>query len=99
MQNIKSYNLKVKEHKTIAAQVGLNPNRRTIVIKQKHSGVLNKKIKQKQKTKEGLSIFVNFGARLKNYRYFRNINGYPCRGQRTHTNAKTKKKNKFKGIL
>ena len=97
MQNIKSYSLKIKEHKSIANQLGLNPNQRSIGIKRKHRDVINKKIKHK--TKYELSTFIGFGARLKNYRYFRNINGYPCRGQRTHTNAKTKKKNKFKGIF
>jgi small subunit ribosomal protein S13 len=31
---------------------------------------------------------------IKSYRGLRRINGFPVRGQRTHTNAKTAKKNK-----
>ena len=99
MRNIKNYKLKVKEHKIIANQLGLNPNERSVSIKRKHIVVLKKKINLKQKTKDSQPVFIAFGSRLKNYRYFRNINGYPCRGQRTHTNAKTKKKIKFKSIL
>jgi ribosomal protein S13 len=29
---------------------------------------------------------------LKNYVYIRYVNGYPVRGQRTHTNSKTRKR-------
>jgi len=83
----------------VANILGLNPQKKTIDIKLKHSDFLKKKIKSEQKIRGGRSIFISFGARLKNYRHFRNINGYPCRGQRTHTNAKTKKKNKFKSIF
>jgi small subunit ribosomal protein S13 len=31
---------------------------------------------------------------IKSYRGLRRINGFPVRGQRTHTNAKTAKRNK-----
>ena len=99
MQTIKSYNLKLKEHKIIANIIGLSPKENKIYIRRKYLSFFKKRIKLKQKLKEESLISINFSARLKNYRYFRNINGYPCRGRRTHTNAKTKKKNKFKSIL
>jgi small subunit ribosomal protein S13 len=35
---------------------------------------------------------VNFYVKLKNYKGIRHNLGYPVRGQRTHTNAKTRKK-------
>jgi small subunit ribosomal protein S13 len=34
--------------------------------------------------------------KINSYRGFRHTDGYPCRGQRTHTNGKTSKKKKIK---
>ena len=99
MQNIRNFDLKVKEHGALANCLGLNPNKKTFCIKQRHTQFLKKMINLKQRGKEERTVYINFGSRIKNYRYFRNISGYPCRGQRTHTNAKTKKKNKLKSIL
>jgi ribosomal protein S13 len=99
MQNIKKYKIKINETKKIFNKIGLNPKKTDLLIKTKHALVLEKKVKNNKKIKDELSIFNNFSSIIKNYKYFRNINGYPCRGQRTHTNAKTKKKYKFKGIL
>ncbi len=36
--------------------------------------------------------FIDFLKKLKTYRGLRHKYAYPCRGQRTHTNAKTQKK-------
>jgi len=36
--------------------------------------------------------YLDFQRNIKNYRGLRTRYGYPCRGQRTHTNANTKKK-------
>ena len=98
MQNIKKYKIKINERKKIFNQIGLNKKQTDILIKVKHAGVLDKKVKTNKKIKDEVSSFNNFSFVIKNYKYFRNINGYPSRGQRTHTNAKTKKKNKFKSI-
>lgn len=38
---------------------------------------------------------IQFLIKIKNFRGFRHKNSYPTRGQRTHTNAKTKKKVKI----
>lgn len=77
-------------------KLGLNKQQNNFLIKQKHILVLtnyNALIHQKkQKTIE----YLNFSNNIKNYKNFRNILGYPCRGQRTHTNAKTKKRFKIK---
>jgi small subunit ribosomal protein S13 len=37
---------------------------------------------------------ISFEKNIKTYKGLRNKYGYPCRGQRTHTNGKTKKKQK-----
>lgn len=98
MQNVKKYKIKINEKKKIFNQIGLNKKQTHIPIKAKHAMVLDKKVKTNKKIKDELNIFNNFSFVIKNYKYFRNINGYPSRGQRTHTNAKTKKKYKFKSI-
>ena len=99
MPNINSYKLKAGGYLKIANQLGFNPTKTKFTIKLKHAEVLNRKTTDNKKLKEAGYCFNKYNTQLKNYKYFRNINGYPCRGQRTHTNAKTKKKNKFKNIL
>lgn len=99
MQNIKNYKLNINEQKKASYKLGLNNNSNSFFIKKKHCKLLTKKIKIKLQSKLKNDDFNSFNQKLKNYKHFRNINGYPSRGQRTHTNAKTKKKNKFKNIL
>lgn len=99
MQNNKKFKIRPKETKKIYNQIGLNNKKTDLLLKLKHTIVLEKKVKTVKKIKEEFNIFNRFSSTLKNYKYFRNINGYPSRGQRTHTNAKTKKKYRFKGIL
>ena len=99
MQNIKNYRIKLSEKKKIADQFGLNKNKNYLNIRTKHALILVKKLTTNLKIKEELSKFSSFSSKIKNYKYFRNLNGYPSRGQRTHTNAKTKKKIKFKSIF
>jgi ribosomal protein S13 len=99
MQNIKNYRIKLSEKKKIADQFGLNKNKNSFNIRTKHALILVKKLTTNLKIKEELSKFSSFSSKIKNYKYFRNLNGYPSRGQRTHTNAKTKKKIKFKSIF
>jgi small subunit ribosomal protein S13 len=53
---------------------------------------LNKNLKQRQK-----SIF-QYQFKIRHYRSVRTKAGLPCRGQRTRTNAKTKKKMVFKNF-
>lgn len=98
MQNIKKYKLKPFEKRTLAEKLGLNKIKTSFNIKTKHSNTLQKKLTSYTKIQEEKSMFNAFHTKLKNYKHFRNINGYPSRGQRTHTNAKTKKKNRAKSL-
>jgi hypothetical protein len=43
--------------------------------------------------------FHIFNYKISNFKNYRNTQGLPSRGQRTHTNAKTKKNLKLKSIL
>lgn len=54
-----------------------------------------KDIVLKQEEKERF----NFWELLGNNSFLRKIKGYPCRGQRTHTNGSTAFKNKLKQLL
>jgi len=99
MQNFKNYNLKPIDQKQMSKKLGLNPSKIKVFIKLRHINIVRKKIKEKVKQTQDLSAFIKFNTNLKNYRYFRNLNGYPWRGQRTHTNAKTKKKYKLKNLF
>ena len=91
MKIIKNYNLRKK----LSSLIGVNLRDSKSFIKSKYSKIVNKCIYEKK----NFSLkYLNFSAKINNYKYFRNINGYPCRGQRTHTNAKTKKKIKIKKL-
>ena len=49
-------------------------------------------IKTEKKLKLEVKESINFLKKLKSFKGLRHKLGYPCRGQRTHTNAKTAKK-------
>ena len=99
MQNLKLYKFGLNERKRISNYLGLNCNKTVIGLKTNHIKYLKKKLTTNKKLLESVNLFNSFSAKLKNYKYFRNISGYPSRGQRTHTNAKTKKKNQLKNIF
>jgi ribosomal protein S13 len=99
MQNLKIYKIKPEEQKKLYQKLGLNTNKRSFNIKHRHFKLIKQKLLNNQQIKETNISFINFSIKLKNYKCFRNINGYPSRGQRTHTNAKTKKKFKFKSTF
>lgn len=44
------------------------------------------------------SFFIKKLFKINSYKKIRRLKGYPVRGQRTHTNAKTAKKFKFKNF-
>ena len=54
------------------------------------------KIKKGKHLKEDIRNTISFLLKIKTYRGIRHNLGYPVRGQRTHTNAKTNKKTKKK---
>jgi small subunit ribosomal protein S13 len=78
--------------------IGLNTRKNPSLLKQKQVGKLNK-IKASVETSKKLITSIKnsivFSQKIKTYRGIRNKLNYPCRGQRTHTNAKTKKKIKI----
>lgn len=96
MKTINYFKLKSEEKIRISNQLGLNTKKNFIRLKDKHLQVLlNRQISIKKKKESSLK-YLNFGIGIKTYKGFRNLQGYPARGQRTHTNGKTKKKFKFK---
>ena len=56
---------------------------------------LTNNYKKDKDLKNELKEIQNFSQKIKTYKGIRNKLKYPCRGQRTHTNAKTKKKFKI----
>ena len=81
-------------------KVGINCRLKKLFVKETH---LNKSkklilaIKTEKKLKVETKESINYLKKLKSFKGIRHKLGYPCRGQRTHTNAKTAKKikNKF----
>lgn len=94
-KNLNYYNLNFKNKLKIAQKIGLNFNQHTILIKQKHIKFINIKKKQKKNETKYFLKTIEFLKNIKNNKSIRNSSGYPSRGQRTHTNGKTKKKLKF----
>lgn len=93
----KKYFQGVGEHsvKTVYNRVGVNcrkpfgsfkTSQRIIISKLKHKISYTRSLKGK--LKETLDYLIS----LKTYRGVRHLLSYPVRGQRTHTNAKTRKK-------
>lgn len=85
-------------HQTIR-QAGLNPHihnkKIPINILQQIKNILEKRQTAKI-LKTELSQYINLCIENKSYRGTRHRFNYPARGQRTHTNAKTAKKNYIK---
>lgn len=95
-KNIYAYKLKTRRKNNISSEIGLNKKKYFFELKLKHMLVL-KKVKILHLNLEELNARSDsFSLKLKSYKSFRNLLGYPSRGQRTKTNAKTKKKFKNK---
>jgi small subunit ribosomal protein S13 len=76
-------------------RAGLNKRLDSFFLKQKHiyrfNKIVNKKVVEK-KLKEKIKNNIIFLSNIKSYKGNRHRLKYPTRGQRTHTNAKTRKK-------
>jgi len=88
--------------KTLASNInyklGLNQRNNPKIIKKKHLHEfekIKKSLLTEKKLKNHLKEVNVFEQKIKTYRGLRNKLHLPCRGQRTHTNAKTKKKIKI----
>jgi small subunit ribosomal protein S13 len=78
--------------------LGLNVRIVSNIIKEKQINEVNKKVQIKplgKKLKDNIINSINFLSKNKTYKGIRHKLKYPVRGQRTHTNAKTKKKFKY----
>lgn len=87
------YNSKVALKRSVGINLRTNEdyNVKSKILNKVHKIVDNKYLIGRKlilNNKENL----DFLTKLKTYRGLRNKFGYPARGQRTHTNAKTKKK-------
>jgi len=83
---------------TVTSKLGLNARKNPKSIKKKHyheCEKIKKSITLDKRLKSHLKEVISFEQRIKTYRGIRNKLNLPCRGQRTHTNAKTKKKIKI----
>jgi len=78
--------------------LGLNSRIEAVKFKTKQLSGLNSKIKKLEtgkKLKEKIKNIINFSIKIRTYKGLRHKLRYPTRGQRTHTNAKTRRKFKY----
>lgn len=94
-KNLNYYNLNFKNKIKISQKLGLNCKKHFIVLKKKHINTINNHKKEKKNEIKFFAKTIEFLKIIKNNKSIRNFSGYPSRGQRTHTNGKTKKKLKF----
>ena len=76
-------------------KIGLNGRNNPKRIKKKHFHEfekIKKNIISEKRLKNHIKEIKFFEQKIKTYKSLRNKLNLPCRGQRTHTNAKTKKK-------
>lgn len=88
--------------KKVYNKIGLNSKRNNIAIKFKHQKKLNKffqTVSYSQTLKSKMKRSVGFYLKIRNYRGIRHLYNFPVRGQRTHTNAKTRKKHEKKNQI
>jgi len=64
---------------------GVKKKRINLFVKWNNNILLNKKLKSQ------ITESLRFLYKIRSYKGIRTKQKYPCRGQRTHTNAKTKK--------
>jgi small subunit ribosomal protein S13 len=77
---------------------GLNPNKNASSLKLKQQSEIDKNFKKLvvgKRLKSSQKEIFEFLFKIRTYRGVRHKLKYPARGQRTHTNAKTKQKFKF----
>lgn len=99
MKTQQSITLNLSKKKKISDIGGINNNLPIKYLKLRHFKLIKNIEKVILAGKSDEKIYKVFQSKLKNYKYFRNITGYPSRGQRTHTNGKTKRKIFKKNIL
>ena len=81
--------------KKAAQFCGLNSKKSFNGLRPKQESDFYKTIEENKNLKESKKEFLSFLIKLNSYKGIRHKLKYPARGQRTHTNAKTKKKFKI----
>lgn len=96
------YGIGFKTACKICDDLSISPNCKTSDLSEKQKALVINSIRTHFKIEENLR--KNIQSNIQQYidngsiRGFRHRNGLPVRGQRTHTNARTQKKRKFKSI-
>lgn len=93
-KTLNSYGIGKNKISKIVKSIGLNSRSYPKVLKLKQQSELEKSLKKVpygKKLKESIKETISFLSKTKTYKGVRHKLGYPVRGQRTHTNAKTKK--------
>ena len=81
--------------------LGINKRKPSRYLLYKHTRLLNKRCSRlfiNEQLKNYRKQIHSFAYSIRRYRGLRNRFKLPCRGQRTHTNAKTKKKKSAKNF-
>ena len=93
-----NYGIGVKTGIKFFKKFGLNKRMNPVTLRQKQLSDINKRSQNLltgKKLRDSKKSILLFLARNKTYKGIRHKLKYPARGQRTHTNAKTKKKFKY----
>jgi small subunit ribosomal protein S13 len=93
------YGLGLSTSKLISKKLGFLPNLKTKYLTQKQINLIieaikNLKLKLAGDLKKEHTLNIDRLIAIKSYRGLRIFEGLPVRGQRTHSNAKTARKNK-----
>ena len=94
----KSYGISDGTGTLVSRILGLNSRLCLKNLRARHISGIKKEVRFLffgSELKESIKDAVRFLIRIKSYRGIRHKNKYPARGQRTHTNAKTKKKFRY----
>lgn len=95
-KSIEFYIIKHKTQSLLFDILGLNNKKKGFDLKQIHISYIKKNKNIILDKEKKAAKFNSFNFNIKTCKNTRNIFGYPVRGQRTRTNAKTKKKYKLK---
>jgi small subunit ribosomal protein S13 len=93
-----NYGVNVSMSEKIFKNLGVNVRINSDILKRRKQTEINRKLAQKitgKKLKDKIKATFSFLSKNKTYKGIRHKFKYPARGQRTHTNARTKKKFKF----
>lgn len=93
-KTINNYGVGKKTKMDLLEYSGLNkrnPSKRLMLKQQSDVERKLQSVKHGKKLKDAVKDIVSFLSKIKTYKGVRHKLGYPVRGQRTHTNAKTKK--------